>query len=120
MCPKTKGRFIYMKKIFKEKGKRLLALFLSILTVVGIMPTTVFAFSPSEGQKVSSYYGDYYVGSDRQYYYSSDSYSYLVYDSNGNTTVRTSSGGEKFIVSTFHPSLSYDLFSIFESLILCD
>lgn len=48
-----------MKKIFKEKGKRLLALFLSMLTVVGIMPTTVFAFSPSEGQKVSSYYGDY-------------------------------------------------------------
>ena len=91
-----------MKKIFKEKGKRLLALFLSILTVVGIMPTTVFAFSPSEGQKVSSYYGDYYVGSDGQYYYSADSYSYLVYDSNGNTTVRTSSGGnprKKYMIS---------------------
>lgn len=91
-----------MKKIFKEKGKRLLALFLSMLTVVGIMPTTVFAFSPSEGQKVSSYYGDYYVGSDGQYYYSADSYSYLVYDSNGNTTVRTSSGGnprKKYMIS---------------------
>ena len=57
-----------MKKLFKEKGKRLLALFLSILTAVGIMPTTVFAFSPSEGQTVSSHYGDYYVGSDGQYY----------------------------------------------------
>jgi LPXTG-motif cell wall-anchored protein len=97
-----KGRFIYMKKLFKEKGKRLLALFLSILTAVGIMPTTVFAFSPSEGQKVSSYYGDYYVGSDGGYYYSADSYSYLVYDSSGNTTVRTSSGGnprKKYMIS---------------------
>ena len=91
-----------MKKLFKEKGKRLLALFLSILTAVGIMPTTVFAFSPSEGQKVSSYYGDYYVGSDGGYYYSADSYSYLVYDSSGNTTVRTSSGGnprKKYMIS---------------------
>lgn len=66
------------------------------------MPTTVFAFSPSEGQKVSSYYGDYYVGSDGGYYYSADSYSYLVYDSSGNTTVRTSSGGnprKKYMIS---------------------
>jgi hypothetical protein len=44
-----------MKKLFKEKGKRFLALFLSVLTVVGIIPTTVFAFSPSEGQTVSSH-----------------------------------------------------------------
>lgn len=65
-----------------------MALFLSVLTVVGIIPTMVFAFSPSEGQTVSSHYGNYYVGSDGQYY-SADSYSFLVYDSNGNTSVRT-------------------------------
>lgn len=91
-----------MKKIFKEKGKRLLALFLSVLTVVGIIPTTVFAFSPSEGQTVSSHYGDYYVGSDGQYYYSADSYSFLVYDSNGNTSVRTITAGnarKKYMIS---------------------
>jgi LPXTG-motif cell wall-anchored protein len=91
-----------MKKIFKEKGKRLLALFLSILTVVGIMPTTVFAFSPSEGQTVSSHYGDYYVGSDGQHYYSADSYSFLVYDSSGNTSVRTITAGnarKKYMIS---------------------
>lgn len=91
-----------MKKLFKEKGKRLLALFLSILTVVGIMPTTVFAFSPSAGQTVSSHYGDYYVGSDGQHYYSADSYSFLVYDSDGNTSVRTISAGnarKKYMIS---------------------
>ena len=91
-----------MKKLFKEKGKRFLALFLSVLTVVGIIPTTVFAFSPSEGQTVSSHYGDYYVGSDGQYYYSADSYSFLVYDSNGNTSVRTITAGnarKKYMIS---------------------
>ena len=91
-----------MKKLFKGKGKRLLALFLSILSVVGIMPTTVFAFSPSEGQTVSSHYGDYYVGSDGQYYYSADSYSFLVYDSDGNTSVRTITAGnarKKYMIS---------------------
>lgn len=91
-----------MKKIFKEKGKRLLALFLSVLTVVGIMPTTVFAFSPSEGQTVSYHYGDYYVGSDGQHYYSADSYSFLVYDSSGNTSVRTITAGnarKKYMIS---------------------
>ena len=75
-----------MKHLFRKRGKRLLALFLSILTVVGVIPTTVFAFSPSEGQTVSSHYGGNFVGSDGDYYYSADSYSYLVYDSNGNKT----------------------------------
>ena len=91
-----------MKHLFRKRGKRLLALFLSILTVVGVIPTTVFAFSPSEGQTVSSHYGGNFVGSDGDYYYSADSYSYLVYDSNGNTTVRTSSGGNprrKYMIS---------------------
>ena len=102
MCLKTKGRFTYMKHLFRKRGKRLLALFLSILTVVGVIPTTVFAFSPSEGQTVSSHYGGNFVGSDGDYYYSADSYSYLVYDSYGNTTVRTSSGGNprrKYMIS---------------------
>ena len=76
-----------MKKFFKEKGKRMFALFLCILNVVGLIPTTVFAFTPSEGQTVSSFYGDYYVSADGNYYYSADSYSFLVYDSNGNTSV---------------------------------
>ena len=53
-----------MKKIIKEKGKRLLAAFLSLLTVIGLIPTTVFAFTPSEGQTVSSFYGDYYGSAD--------------------------------------------------------
>lgn len=91
-----------MKNFFKEKGTRLLALFLSVLTVVGIMPTTVFAFSPSEGQAVSSHFGDYYVSYDGQYYYSADNYSFLVYDNNGDTTVKTISGGNvrtKYMIS---------------------
>lgn len=101
-CAQNERKVYYMKNLFRKKGKRLLALFLSILTVIGAVPTTVFAFTPSEGQTVSSHYGDYFVGSDGGYYYSADSYSYLVYDSNGNTTVRTSSGGnprKKYMIS---------------------
>lgn len=91
-----------MKKIIKEKGKRLLAAFLSLLTVIGLIPTTVFAFTPSEGQTVSSFYGDYYVSADGNYYYSASSYSFLVYDSDGNTSVQTISAGnarKKYMIS---------------------
>lgn len=92
-----------MKKFFKEKGKRMFALFLCILNVVGLIPTTVFAFTPSEGQTVSSFYGDYYVSADGNYYYSADSYSFLVYDSNGNTSVQTITAGnarKKYMISS--------------------
>ena len=91
-----------MKKTIKEKGRRLLATLLSLLTVIGLIPTTVFAFTPSEGQTVSSFYGDYYVSADGNYYYSASSYSFLVYDSDGNTSVQTISAGnarKKYMIS---------------------
>ncbi|MHA9737022.1 SpaA isopeptide-forming pilin-related protein [Robinsoniella peoriensis] len=91
-----------MKKTIKEKGRRLLAALLSLLTVIGLIPTTVFAFTPSEGQTVSSFYGDYYVSADGNYYYSASSYSFLVYDSDGNTSVQTISAGnarKKYMIS---------------------
>lgn len=83
-------------------GRRLLSAFLCLLTVFGLIPTSVLAFSPEEGQAVSSFYGDYYVGSDGEYYYSAPGYSYLVYDSDGNTSVRTNEGGnprKKYMIS---------------------
>ena len=78
-----------MKQVIKEKGRRLLALLLCGLTMIGIMPMTAFAFAPQEGQTVSSYNGDYYVGSDGDYYYAMPR-KYLVYDTNGNVTLHSS------------------------------
>ncbi len=78
-----------MKQVIKEKGRRLLALLLCGLTMIGIMPMTAFAFTPQEGQTVSSYNGDYYVGSDGDYYYAMPR-KYLIYDTNGNVTLHSS------------------------------
>ena len=78
-----------MKQVIKENGRRLLALLLCGLTMIGIMPMTAFAFAPQEGQTVSSYNGDYYVGSDGDYYYAMPR-KYLVYDTNGNVTLHSS------------------------------
>lgn len=81
-----------MKKKIKEKGRRLLAAFLCLLTAIGIVPANVFAFTPQVGQSATSYNGDAFVGSDGGYYYSNARH-FIVYDSAGNVSVRTSNGG---------------------------
>ncbi|MDO4286295.1 MAG: SpaA isopeptide-forming pilin-related protein [Eubacteriales bacterium] len=83
-----------MKRLMKEKGKRFLAMFLCLLTAIGILPMEVFAFTPQEGQSVTSYNGDYFVGSDGDYYYSNARH-YIVYDSSGNVTLHYTNGGSK-------------------------
>ena len=82
-----------MKTIFKKNGKRILSAALCLLMVLAALPTSAFAWTGEEGENCTSSFGEPYVGSDGDYYYSKAPYSFLAYDSSGNTTVRTASGG---------------------------
>ena len=74
--------------------KRLLALLLCAVCVIGLVPTQ--AFAASVGQKASSWLGDQYVGSDGQHYYSPAPTNFLVYNSDGTMEHRTSNGGSAY------------------------
>ena len=82
-----------MKTKFKKNGKRLLAAILCLVMAVMALPMSAFAWTSEEGVSCTSSFGDYYVGSDGEYYRSKSSYSFIVYDSDGNTSVRTISAG---------------------------
>ena len=82
-----------MKTKFKKNGRRLLAAILCLVMAVMTLPLSAFAWTSEEGVSCTSSFGDYYVGSDGGYYRSKSSYSFIVYDSDGNTSVRTISAG---------------------------
>ena len=82
-----------MKTKFKKNGRRLLAAILCLVMAVMALPMSAFAWTSEEGVSCTSSFGDYYVGSDGGYYLSKSSYSFIVYDSDGNTSVRTISAG---------------------------
>lgn len=82
-----------MKTKFKKNGRRLLATVLCLVMAVMALPMSAFAWTSEEGVSCTSSFGDYYVGSDGGYYRSKSSYSFIVYDSDGNTSVRTISAG---------------------------
>ena len=82
-----------MKTKFKKNGRRLLAAVLCLVMAVMALPMSAFAWTSEEGVSCTSSFGDYYVGSDGGYYRSKPSYSFIVYDSDGNTSVRTISAG---------------------------
>ena len=82
-----------MKTKFKKNGGRLLASILCLVMAVMALPMSAFAWTSEEGVSCTSSFGDYYVGSDGGYYRSKSSYSFIVYDSDGNTSVRTISAG---------------------------
>ena len=82
-----------MKTKFKKNGKRLLAAILCLVMAVMALPMSAFAWTSEEGVSCTSSFGDYYVGSDGGYYRSKSSYSFIVYNSDGNTSVRTISAG---------------------------
>ena len=82
-----------MKTKLKKNGKRLLAAILCLVMAVMALPMSAFAWTSEEGVSCTSSFGDYYVGSDGEYYRSKSSYSFIVYDSDGNTSVRTISAG---------------------------
>ena len=82
-----------MKTKFKKNGRRLLAAILCLVMAVMALPMSAFAWTSEEGVSCTSSFGDYYVGSDGEYYRSKSSYSFIVYDSDGNSSVRTISAG---------------------------
>ena len=82
-----------MKTKFKKNGRRLLAAILCLVMAVMALPMSAFAWTSEEGVSCTSSFGDYYVGSDGGYYRSKSSYSFIVYDSDSNTSVRTISAG---------------------------
>ena len=82
-----------MKTKFKKNGRRLLAAVLCLVMAVMALPMSAFAWTSEEGVSCTFSFGDYYVGSDGGYYRSKSSYSFIVYDSDGNTSVRTISAG---------------------------
>ena len=82
-----------MKTKFKKNGGRLLASILCLVMAVMALPMSAFAWTSEEGVSCTSSFGEYYVGSDGEYYRSKSSYSFIVYDSDGNTSVRTISAG---------------------------
>ena len=82
-----------MKTKFKKNGRRLLAAILCLVMAVMALPMSAFAWTSEEGVSCTSSFGDYYVGSDGGYYRSKSSYSFIVYDGDGNTSVRTISAG---------------------------
>ena len=82
-----------MKTKFKKNGRRLLAAILCLVMAVMALPMSAFAWTSEEGVSCTSSFGDYYVSSDGGYYRSKSSYSFIVYDSDGNTSVRTISAG---------------------------
>ena len=82
-----------MKTKFTKKGRRILSAALCLLMMITALPMSAFAWTSEEGVSCTSSFGDYYVGSDGGYYRSKSSYSFIVYDSDGNTSVRTISAG---------------------------
>lgn len=82
-----------MKQKYKTKGKRALAVLLSIMTLIHILPATAFALTTKEGEECSSTFGSAFVGADGEYYYSADNYPFIAYDKEGNITLHT--GGSR-------------------------
>lgn len=82
-----------MKTKFKKNGRRILASVLCLVMAVMALPMSAFAWTSEEGVSCTSSFGEYYVGSDGEYYRSKSSYSFIVYDSDGNISVRTISAG---------------------------
>ena len=58
---------------------------LCLFTLLAIIPTTALAWTSTEGEKCKSYYGDEFVASDGDYYYSSPDLRVLIYRDNGTT-----------------------------------
>lgn len=82
-----------MKTKFTKKGRRILSAVLCLLMMITALPMSAFAWTSEEGKSCTSSFGDYYVGSDGEYYRSKATYSFIVYDSKGNITVQSINAG---------------------------
>lgn len=86
-----------MNAILKSKSTRLLSALLAVLMIVAMLPTSAFAWSVEEGTKCTSTYGDKYLGSDGDYFYSKPTTTAIFYNDDGSFYVKTySSGNAKY------------------------
>ena len=81
-----------MNVIFKSKSTRLLSAFLAVLMVVAMLPVSAFAWTAEEGAQCTSTYGDLYLGSDGDNYYSKSGNT-LFYNDDGSFYVAQHGGG---------------------------
>ena len=86
-----------MNAILKSKSTRLLSALLAVLMIVAMLPTTAFAWSVEEGTKCTSTYGDHYVGSDGEMFYSKPTTTAIFYNDDGSYYVKSyASGNAKY------------------------
>ena len=78
-----------MNGITKSKCTKLLSALLAVLMIVAMLPTTAFAWSVEEGTKCTSTYGDHYVGSDGEMFYSKPTTTAIFYNDDGSFYVKT-------------------------------
>ena len=83
------------KTRFPGRGlRRLLAAFLCLLTVAGLLPTS--AFAASAGMTASSWVGDPYASSDGGTYYHPAPWHYMAYHADGTTSYGSYNGGNSY------------------------
>lgn len=82
-----------MKHFLKNKGKRLTAAILSAVMCLAALPMSAFAWTSEEGKACTSYFGEKYVGSDGEHYYSKSTTTSLFYNEDGSTYVRSYASG---------------------------
>lgn len=88
---------IEMNAILKSKSTRLLSTLLAVLMIVAMLPATAFAWSVEEGTKCTSTYGDKYLGSDGDYFYSKPTTTAIFYNDDGSYYVKSyASGNAKY------------------------
>lgn len=82
-----------MKHFLKSKGKRFTALFLTAVMCLAAFPMSAFAWTSEEGKACTSYFGEKYVGSDGEHYYSKPTTTSLFYNEDGSTYTQSYASG---------------------------
>lgn len=82
-----------MKHFLKNNGKRFMAIILSAVMCLAAFPMSAFAWTGEEGKACTSYFGEKYVGSDGEYYYSKSTITSLFYNEDGSTYTRSYASG---------------------------
>lgn len=82
-----------MKHFLKNKGKRIMTLVLTAVMCLAALPMSAFAWTSEEGKACTSYFGEKYVGSDGEHYYSKSTTTSLFYNEDGSTYVRSYASG---------------------------
>ena len=78
-----------MKTKFKLSGRRILSALLCLLMAVTALPMSAFAWTSEEGKSCTSSFGDKYVGSDGEHFYSKPNQQVLIYNADGSTYVKS-------------------------------